>query len=131
MRKRNEVGTFGPASDVRHIVKAGERVDEVIPVERATDEERSKGFANPFASRVRRKHHGPGSGRAKALDLIRQRGALGATAMEIGIAMVQGTLRSHYMSDWETEQMGLRTGAALVRTGEAMVTKGNRFVLKP
>ena len=129
MRKRHEVGTFGPASDVRHIVKAGERVDEVIPVERATDEERSKGFANPL-SKVRRKHQGRGSGRAKALDLIRQRGDAGATAMELGVAMVRGTLRSHYLGNWETEQLGLKTGAALVRAGEVVVTKGNRFTLK-
>ena len=75
MGKRHEVGTFGPASDVRHVVKDSVRVDHRIPAD-APRHNRSK-------------HHGRGSGRARALDLIRQRGAVGATAMELGIAMVQ------------------------------------------
>ena len=34
------------------------------------------------------------------------------------------------MGKWETEQLGLRTGTGLVRTGEVTVSKGNRFMLK-
>jgi hypothetical protein len=78
--------------------------------------------------RVRRKCDG--SGKDKALAKIAERGRSGATARELGIAMVDGTERGWRMSDGAKELLGLATGTGLVRAGLAVVTRGNRFMLK-
>jgi hypothetical protein len=113
--KRQDMGMMR-GSEARHVIKDGVQVDAVIPA----DDPR----------RVRPKHQGKGSGRLKALDLLRQRGVVGATAMDVGISMIAGTCKRAYLGKAEIEDMGLRTGTALVRQGMASVTKGNRFVLK-
>jgi hypothetical protein len=103
-----EAGTFGAASAVRVLVKNGLPVDMTVAAD---------GHA------MKPKHTGRGSSRAKVLDFMAERGCSGATAKELGIAMVRGTRRDHWLSLAAKENMGLATGAALVREGLAVVTR--------
>src|SRR5262249_28586391 len=79
--------------------------------------------------RGRRKHNGDGK-EERALAMIMRRGRDGATALEIGIAMVDGTGRSWRMGIAAQELLGLTMGMGLVRAEKAVATRNNRFMLK-
>jgi hypothetical protein len=69
-------------------------------------------------------------GRVMALALIGRRGKDGASALDIGVAMLAARSPRHrHMSKAARESMGLEMAASLVRGGLVVATRNNRFML--
>jgi hypothetical protein len=62
--------------------------------------------------------------------MIGERGHSGASALEIGKAMVAGTPAAQRMGMVAKERMGLEMASRLVREGAVAATRGNCFMLK-
>jgi hypothetical protein len=109
-----ESGTFGAASDCRVVMKGGVAVDMTIA-----------GDSNVVKRRRRQRC------RERALGIIAAHGCNGASALNIGIGMTDGTVQGRYMGKAAKERLGLMAGSALVQDRLAVVTRDNRFMLPP
>jgi hypothetical protein len=116
LERSRDVGTFGPASDVRVLVKDGvEQVGMTLP---------ASGHRVALKPRECRRQR-----RERALAIIAEYGRCGASALDLGHEMTKGSVQGERMGHAAKERLGLTIGHVLVQHRLVVATRHNRFVL--